>query len=116
MINLNSDVIKSALWVIPADGEDRWYSYFDWLSQFELTKKRHIQWSQKQGYSLFVDSCRLQTHNLLIVHFDKISPARFVDVWRSLGSPQTTFFSHRHNVDSYVTQQPGTFFRVKDIE
>ncbi len=115
MINLAPDVLKSPLWVVPADKEDLWFSYFDWLSQFELTQKKHIQWSQEKGYSLFIDPRGLLAHHLLVVHFDKLNPSHFSEVWKSLGEPSATFFSSRQNLDEYM-QLSGNFLRVTDIE
>jgi hypothetical protein len=115
MINLSPEVLKSPLWVVPADKEDSWFCYFDWLSQFELTQKKHIQWSQEKGYSLFIDARGLLAHHLLVVHFDKVKPSLWTEVWKSLGEPQTTFFASRQNLDAYV-QPSGPFLKVTDIE
>lgn len=115
MINLPADVLKSPLWVVPADKGDHWFSYFDWLSQFELTQKKHIQWSKEKGYSLFIDSRGLLARHLLIVHFDTLKPAQFDEVWKSLGAPQATFFSSRQKLDDYL-QLSTDLLRVTDIE
>lgn len=115
MINLPADVLKSPLWVVPADKGDSWFSYFDWLSQFELTQKKHIQWGEEKGYSLFIDPRGLLAHHLLVVHFDKLKPSQFAEVWKSLGEPQVTFFSSRQKLEEYV-QLSGAFLQITDIE
>lgn len=104
MLNFSQDVLKSKLWVVDAKQEDGWFAYFDWLTQFELSKKNHHQMTE-DGYSLYIDKKSLLADQLLIVHFDQVSPQKFSDLWKSLGSPTTTIFNslrdlRKYNLDS----------------
>jgi hypothetical protein len=115
MVNFSQDVLKSELWVIDAQSSDDWYSYFDWLTQFELTRKKHLSWGEEKGYSLLIDKKSLLAERLLIVDFDRISPAKFLEIWQSLGSPLTTLFNAKKDLSSYLVDS-RYFNLVSDIE
>lgn len=113
MHNFSQDVLKSSLWVVDAKTEDDWFCYFDWLTQFELTKKNHLTLTQNEGYSLFIDKKSLMAEQLLVIDFDKISPARFLELWKSLGSPSTSFFNSQRDLRDYMLDS-HFFFLVAD--
>lgn len=115
MVNFSQDVLKSELWVIEGQSSDDWYSYFDWLTQFELTRKNHVKWGSEKGYSLLIDKKSLVAGRLLILDFERISPARFLEIWRSLGSPLTTFFNNKRDLSTYLTDA-RYFSLVSEIE
>lgn len=100
MHNFSQDVLKSKLWVVDAKQDDAWFAYFDWLTQFELSKKNHYQTSE-EGYSLYIDKKSLLAEQLLIVHFDQVTPQKFLELWKSLGSPSTTIFNSQRDLKSY---------------
>ncbi len=113
MHNFSQDVLKSSLWVVDAKAEDEWFCYFDWLTQFELTKKNHLRISQKEGYSLFIDKKSLLANQLLVIDFDKTTPSRLLELWKSLGSPTTSLFNSRRDLSAY-TVDSRSFFKVTD--
>jgi hypothetical protein len=113
MHNFSQDVLKSGLWVVDANADDDWFCYFDWLTQFELTKKNHLNLSQRHGHSLFIDKKSLLADQLLIVDFDNIAPSRLVELWKSLGAPKTSVFNSRRDLRSYAVDA-HSFFLVMD--
>lgn len=112
MINLSQDVLKSPLWIVDAEASDEWFCYFDWLTQFELSKKKHFQ---IENHSLFIDKRSLQAEQLLLVRFSRVRPETLSQLWKSLGSPATTIFNSQkdltnYNIDGrsfiFVTEKP----------
>lgn len=113
MHNFSQDVLKSSLWIVDAKADDEWYAYFDWLTQFEITKKQHLQLTKSDGYSLYIDKKSLIAEQLLIVDFDKTTPARLEELWKSLGSPATTIFNSRRDLSSYSLDSRSFYFIVE---
>ncbi|MBY0385310.1 hypothetical protein K2X05_09140 [bacterium] len=95
MHNLSQEVLKSSLWVVDAKADDPWLVYFNWLTQFQLPT------DMSEGTVLYIDKKHLLADQLLIVDFDRIDSERFSQIWKSLGSPSTTFFNNSRDLKSY---------------
>lgn len=111
MINLSPDILKSNIWVVDANKNDNWFAYFDWLTQFELTKNKLSE--NASGYALYVDKVHLQAEHLLVVDFDKINPQKFLEIWKSLGKHSAAIFNHQRDLTAYQLEAHPIFF-VRD--
>ena len=111
MINLAPDILKCTTWVVDAKTSDNWFAYFDWLTQFQLTKNKLSECAN--GYALYVDKIHLQAEHLLIVDFDKISPQRFNEVWKSIGKSSAAIFNSQRDLTAYQQEADPLFF-VRD--
>ena len=108
MINLSPDILKSTIWVVDANKNDSWFAYFDWLTQFQLTKNKLSE--SESGYALYVDKIHLQVEHLLIVNFDKIHPQRFLELWKSLGKNPAAIFNSQRDLTAYQLEAHPLFF------
>ncbi len=108
MINLSSDVLKSPLWVVDANKNDTWFAYFDWLTQFELSKRKLLD--SEKGYALFVDKIHLPAEHLLLVDFEKINSQKFLEICKSLGKPSAAVFNSQRDLTSLRSEAQDLYF------
>jgi hypothetical protein len=114
MINLTQDILRSTMWVIDANKNDSWFAYFDWLTQYQLTKNKLADCPS--GYALYVDKKHLQTEHLLIVDFEKIDAQRFLEIWKSLGKKSAAIFNSQRDLTSYQLEAHPLFFVREEPE
>lgn len=108
MINLAPDILKSTMWVVDSQKNDSWFAYFDWLTQFQLSKNNLAE--NESGFALYIDKIHLHTEHLLIVDFDKITPQRFLEIWKSLGKRPAAIFNSQKDLTSYQLEAHPLFF------
>lgn len=108
MHNLSQEVLRSSLWVVEAKTGDSWFSYFSWLTQFQIPT------DLSDGYVLYIDKKHLLADQLLLIDFDRIDPERFSQIWKSLGSPTTTLFNSSRDLKAYNLDSRQFLFVTDD--
>lgn len=102
------------LWLISADDTDPWFKYFDWLTQYELTKMRP-RFSQTPDLWIMSLTKYLPAAALGLCRFSTDTASGLRERLEKMGGPKTAVFSPDAEdfYDKISINHPQRFYRVR---
>lgn len=106
----------NSLWVIDRDPKDEWFSYFDSLTQFELSRSAR-QFQNKTEPWIFAGPKYLPATLILLADFSENAIDQQQKIWRELGSPKTLIYSSGKSsfVKKLTSIAPESFHHVSEV-
>ncbi len=114
MTSVSLNLKYNELWVVEKNSNDPWFKYFDFRSQFALSRDINTFKNAQAPWIVYAPQF-LPTQALWLIDFKNSSQDLNFQVWKNLGSPKTTIFSSTPAAQKFLLEAPESHTLVSEI-